>query len=98
MIRVEPFDKVAERFASQQETRFSVRFLVRFAPQAIITSLFQAFQKVVKSPPSAGKIEPLLPPPKRTPTEESNPPHFFTTSSKLYFYRGVQPSFLFPFF
>ncbi|GBL99710.1 hypothetical protein AVEN_249749-1 [Araneus ventricosus] len=60
MTRVEPFGKVAERFASQQETRFSVRFLVRF-PQAFIKSLFQAFQKVVKSPPSADKIEPPFP-------------------------------------
>ncbi|GBM17374.1 hypothetical protein AVEN_13250-1 [Araneus ventricosus] len=54
MTRVEPFGKIAEKFASQQETRFSVRF-----PQAFITSLFQAFQKVVKSPPSADKIKPL---------------------------------------
>ncbi|GBL97648.1 hypothetical protein AVEN_49150-1 [Araneus ventricosus] len=54
MTRVEPFGKVAERFASQQGTRFSVRF-----PQAFITSLFQAFQKGVKSPPSADKIEPF---------------------------------------
>ncbi|GBN43394.1 hypothetical protein AVEN_42388-1 [Araneus ventricosus] len=46
MTRVEPFGKVAERFASQQETRSSVRFLVRF-PQAFITSLFQAFQNLV---------------------------------------------------
>ncbi|GBO08831.1 hypothetical protein AVEN_76283-1 [Araneus ventricosus] len=67
----EPFGKLAERFASQQETRFSVRFLVRF-PQAFIASLFQAFlklvsgfpkacfmpfQKIVKSSPSAEKIE-----------------------------------------
>ncbi|GBM93450.1 hypothetical protein AVEN_207856-1 [Araneus ventricosus] len=59
MTRVEPFGKVGERFPSQQE-RFSVRFLVRF-PQAFITSLFPAFQKVVKSPPSADKIEPLSP-------------------------------------
>ncbi|GBN04820.1 hypothetical protein AVEN_14041-1 [Araneus ventricosus] len=35
MTRVEPFGKVVKRFASQQETRFSVRFL-----QAFITSLF----------------------------------------------------------
>ncbi|GBN90700.1 hypothetical protein AVEN_204502-1 [Araneus ventricosus] len=60
MTRVEPFGKVAERFASQQERRFSVRFLVRF-PQAFITSLFQAFQKAVKSPPSADKIDPPSP-------------------------------------
>ncbi|GBM34319.1 hypothetical protein AVEN_271859-1 [Araneus ventricosus] len=46
MTRVEPFGKVAERFASQQETRFSERVLVRF-PQAFITSLFQAFLKLV---------------------------------------------------
>ncbi|GBM45164.1 hypothetical protein AVEN_241444-1 [Araneus ventricosus] len=56
MTRVGPFSKVAERFASQQEARFSVRF-----PQAFITSLFQAFQKVFKSPTSANKIEPSLP-------------------------------------
>ncbi|GBL82821.1 hypothetical protein AVEN_106348-1 [Araneus ventricosus] len=68
MTRVEPFGKVAERFASQQETRFSVRF-----PEAFITSLFQAFNKVVKSPPSADKIEPPFPLPSRTPTEGSNP-------------------------
>ncbi|GBN41716.1 hypothetical protein AVEN_103546-1 [Araneus ventricosus] len=89
MTRVEPFGKIAERFASQQETRFSARFLVRF-PQAFITSLLQAIQKVVKSPPSADKIEPTsllrsrlqngptLPtfsPPLQscTSTEESNP-------------------------
>ncbi|GBM75439.1 hypothetical protein AVEN_157546-1 [Araneus ventricosus] len=47
MTRIELFGKVVERFASQQGTRFSVRF-----PQAFITRLFQAFQKVVKSPPS----------------------------------------------
>ncbi|GBM06969.1 hypothetical protein AVEN_239670-1 [Araneus ventricosus] len=49
MTRVEPFGKVVERFASQQETRFSVRFLVRF-PQAcfrLSSSLFQAFFKLV---------------------------------------------------
>ncbi|GBM64772.1 hypothetical protein AVEN_92094-1 [Araneus ventricosus] len=55
MTRVGPFGKVAERFDSQQETRFSVRF-----PQAFITGFPQAcfmpFQKVVKSPPSAEKI------------------------------------------
>ncbi|GBN18424.1 hypothetical protein AVEN_151811-1 [Araneus ventricosus] len=59
MTIVEPFGKVAERFAIEQETTFSVSFL-----QAFITSLFQAFQKVVKSPPSADKIEPPFPPPK----------------------------------
>ncbi|GBM46939.1 hypothetical protein AVEN_241168-1 [Araneus ventricosus] len=77
MTRVEPFGKVAERFAIQQEKSFCVRFLVRF-PQAFITSLFRAFlklvppfQKVVKSPPSAEKIEPpsyLL---SRIPTERN---------------------------
>ncbi|GBN75868.1 hypothetical protein AVEN_155144-1 [Araneus ventricosus] len=87
MTRVETFGKVEERFASQQETRFSVLFLVRF-PQAFITSLFQAFQRLVKSSPTAGKIEPpseavllqrgptlLLSPPlqSRAPTERFNP-------------------------
>ncbi|GBL87535.1 hypothetical protein AVEN_21160-1, partial [Araneus ventricosus] len=61
--KVEPFAKVAERFARQQETRFSVRF-----PQAFITSLFQAFQKVFKSPHLADKIEPPSPLRSRTPT------------------------------
>ncbi|GBN16189.1 hypothetical protein AVEN_111675-1 [Araneus ventricosus] len=105
MARVEPFGKVAERFASQQETRFSVRFLVRF-PQAFITSLFQAFlkfvssfpqacfvafQKVVKSPPSAGKIGPHSPLRSRIPTER-NPP-FFIPFSKPYSYKlQIPPS------
>ncbi|GBM86024.1 hypothetical protein AVEN_120338-1 [Araneus ventricosus] len=53
MTRIGPFGKVAERFASQQETRFSVRF-----PQAFITILFQAFQNVDRSPPSTDKILP----------------------------------------
>ncbi|GBO06829.1 hypothetical protein AVEN_38852-1 [Araneus ventricosus] len=64
MTRVEPFGKVAERFASQQETRFS---------QSFITSLFQAIRKV-KSPSSAEKIEPPSPFRSRTPTKA---PHFF---------------------
>ncbi|GBM39739.1 hypothetical protein AVEN_68586-1 [Araneus ventricosus] len=42
----------------KQETIFSVRLIVRF-PQTFITSLFQAFKRVAKSPPSADKIEPL---------------------------------------
>ncbi|GBL80232.1 hypothetical protein AVEN_29202-1 [Araneus ventricosus] len=90
MTRVEPFGKVAESFAGQQEARFSVRFLVRF-PQAFITGLFQAFQKVIKSPPSADKLE--LPCPPSEDSYRSNPP-FFTPSSKPYSYRRVQPLFL----
>ncbi|GBM51545.1 hypothetical protein AVEN_130219-1 [Araneus ventricosus] len=57
MTRVEPFGKLAERFSSQQETRFPARFLIRL-PQAFITSLFQAFHKVVKIHPSEDKMEP----------------------------------------
>ncbi|GBM35411.1 hypothetical protein AVEN_181510-1 [Araneus ventricosus] len=90
MTRVEAFSKVAERFASQQETRFLVRF-----PQDFNTSLFQAFQKVVKSPPSVGKIELPSSLRSRTPTEGSNPPlqsrtptersypHFYSPSSDV---------------
>ncbi|GBM87942.1 hypothetical protein AVEN_81784-1 [Araneus ventricosus] len=59
MTSVEPFGNVAQKFAGQQETRFFVRLLVR-SPQAFIASLFQAFQKDVKSPPSADKIELLF--------------------------------------
>ncbi|GBN51766.1 hypothetical protein AVEN_52943-1 [Araneus ventricosus] len=94
MTRVEPFGKVEERFASQKETTFSVRFTVRFA-QAFITSLFQAFQKVVQSPPSEDKTEPPCRLRSRTPTEGSNSP-FLTPSSKPCSYRGVQPPFLSP--
>ncbi|GBM39721.1 hypothetical protein AVEN_47525-1 [Araneus ventricosus] len=61
MTRVEPFGKVAERFASQQETRFSVRFLVRFLQASLKQACFMPFQKVVKSPPSAEKIGPISP-------------------------------------
>ncbi|GBO29984.1 hypothetical protein AVEN_155401-1 [Araneus ventricosus] len=57
-------------------------------------SVFQAFQKVVKNPPSADKIEPpseavLL---QRGPTL----PTFFTPSSGPCFYKGVQPLFYSP--
>ncbi|GBN38324.1 hypothetical protein AVEN_116128-1, partial [Araneus ventricosus] len=46
MTRMQPFGKVAGSLASQQETKFSVRFLVRF-PQTFIASLFHAFLKLV---------------------------------------------------
>ncbi|GBO03955.1 hypothetical protein AVEN_250176-1 [Araneus ventricosus] len=70
MIRVEPFGRVAERFASQQETRFPVRFSVRFPPSfyyklvsGFPQACFMPFQKVVKNPPSAKKKRiPFLPP------------------------------------
>ncbi|GBO41371.1 hypothetical protein AVEN_173464-1 [Araneus ventricosus] len=91
MTRVEPFDKGAERFTSQQKRRFSLRFLVRFPP-AFTTSLFQAFQKVVKSPPSADKIEPPFHPSETVLLQRSpNIP-----SSKTYAYRGAQPPFSIP--
>ncbi|GBO27008.1 hypothetical protein AVEN_163940-1 [Araneus ventricosus] len=87
MTKVEPFGKVAESFASQQETKFSVRCLVRFPKlllQACVrpsSSLFQTFRKVVKSPPSADKIEPPSDPysyrgvqtPLQSRTEGNNP-------------------------
>ncbi|GBO22513.1 hypothetical protein AVEN_29474-1 [Araneus ventricosus] len=69
MTRVEPFGKVAETFASQRETWFSVRFR-----QAFITSLFQAFQKAVKSLPAVNEIGSPSPLQSRTPKEGSNTP------------------------
>ncbi|GBM74843.1 hypothetical protein AVEN_81709-1 [Araneus ventricosus] len=69
MTRVEPFGKVRETFASQRETWFSVRFR-----QAFITSLFQAFQKAVKSPPAVNEIRSPSPLQSRTPKEGSNTP------------------------
>ncbi|GBM65127.1 hypothetical protein AVEN_55171-1 [Araneus ventricosus] len=102
MTRVEPFGKVAERFASQQETRFSVRF-----PQAFITNLFQAFlklisgfpqtcfmpfQRLLRAPPPADKIERPSLLRSHTPSQKGLPP-FFSPSSKPYSYRGVQPPF-----
>ncbi|GBM83932.1 hypothetical protein AVEN_236586-1 [Araneus ventricosus] len=69
MTRAESFGKAEERFASQQETRFSVRF-----PQACFRLL-----KKVKSLPSADKIEPPFPPSEavllqRGPTPLFSPP------------------------
>ncbi|GBN37950.1 hypothetical protein AVEN_166169-1 [Araneus ventricosus] len=97
MTRVQPFDKVEERFASQQGTRFSVRVLVRF-PQAFITSLFHAFSEGCKEPTFGGKIEPSSPLRSRIATER-NPlfsPLFkavlpqTSNSSKP----GIEPAFL----
>ncbi|GBL97649.1 hypothetical protein AVEN_49151-1 [Araneus ventricosus] len=90
MTRVGPFGKVAERFASQQETSFSVTFLVRF-PQAFITTLFQAFQKIVKTLPLADKIKPIHPSEALLLQRGQRP--FFTPSSKPYFYKlQIPPS------
>ncbi|GBN90618.1 hypothetical protein AVEN_109470-1 [Araneus ventricosus] len=90
MSRVEPFGKVAERFASQQGTRFSVRSLVRF-PQAFITRLFQTFQKVI--PPSVDKIEPLS----EVVLLQRDPTHFFHPLFKaLLLQKGPTPFFIPP--
>ncbi|GBN26561.1 hypothetical protein AVEN_210126-1 [Araneus ventricosus] len=90
MTRVEPFIEVAERFASQQETRFSVTNsyykLVSGFPQAC----FMPFQKVVKSPPSAGGIEP----PSKPYSYREEPPFQSRTSTNFKFLRAIEPAFI----